>query len=456
MTGSLPLAGLQFELHGPVVPGPSPPYALTFADAPVAAPGGSLGALVLRVSGETELLEAHGGGLPAGAAGAEALAVRLRRLGAGLRWGAPEVVPTGAALLGLARGWGRSSLEVVRADPGLLPELAVGRWLEQPIGARACGPLLGSAAPALAAARPDLLAIAARAAFWRGVRSAATAAEWRRLRSGYTALLYHRLAGELKPGQERLDVAPRAFDRQMRMLRLLGMQPLTVERLVECHAPGGPPFPRRGVVVTADDAFRDVVEPLRRHADVRPLLFVPTAAVGGPAGWLDGEEVASWKELADLAESGVALGAHGRTHAQLPELADALAEEELRGSRDDLARQLRIDAVAFAYPNGRHGAREQALAAAAGYRVAFTTQLGRNGPGSDPFRLRRVSVKAWDSRLSFAWKLLTGEQPPRRWESWLILRSAAAGRLARGCRSARDRAAAAWPRSAARRPRQAP
>ena len=359
-------------------------------------------------------------------------------------------MPTGAALLGLARGWGRSSLGVVRADPGLLPELAVGRWLDQPIAVRACGPLLGSAAPALAAVHPDLLAIAARAAFWRGVRSAATAAEWRRLRSGYTALLYHRLAGELKPGQERLDVAPRAFDRQMRLLRLLGMQPLTVERLVDCHAPGGPPFPRRGVVVTADDAFRDVVEPLRRHAGVRPLLFVPTAAVGGPAGWLDGEEVASWKELADLAESGVALGAHGRTHAQLPELADALAEEELRGSRDDLARQLRIDAVAFAYPNGRHGAREQALAAAAGYRIAFTTQLGRNGPGSDPFRLRRVSVKAWDSRLSFAWKLLTGEQPPRRWESWLILRSAAAGRLARGCRSARDRAAAAWPRSAAR------
>ena len=216
MTGSLPLAGLQFDLHGPVVPGPSPPYALTFADAPVAAPGGSLGVLVLRVSGETELLDAHGAGLPAGAAGAEALAVRLRRLGAELRWGAPEVVPTDAALLGLARGWGRSSLEVVRADPGLLPELAVGRWLDQPIGVRACGPLLGSAAPALVAVRPDLLAIAAGAAFWRGVRSAATAAEWRRLRSGYTALLYHRLAGELKPGQERLDVAPRAFDRQMR------------------------------------------------------------------------------------------------------------------------------------------------------------------------------------------------------------------------------------------------
>ena len=46
----------------------------------------------------------------------------------------------------------------------------------------------------------------------------------------------------------------------------------------------------------------------------------------------------------------------------------------------------------------------------------------------------------WDvGHQAYAWKLLTGEQPPRRWESWLILRSAAAGRLARGCRSARDR-----------------
>ena len=217
MTGSLPLAGLQFELHGPVVPGPSPPYALTFADAPVAAPGGSLGVLVLRVSGDAELLEAHGDGLPAGAAGAEALAVRLRRLGAGLRWGAPEVVPTRAALLGLARGWGRSSLEVVRADPGLLPELR-GRPLAGPADRRPrLRPAPRQRGPC---ARRRRVPICSRSppAPPSGAASAraATAAEWRRLRSGYTALLYHRLAGELKPGQERLDVAPRAFDRQMR------------------------------------------------------------------------------------------------------------------------------------------------------------------------------------------------------------------------------------------------
>ena len=93
----------------------------TFADAPVATPGGSLGALVLRVSGEPELLDAHGAGLPAGAAGAEALAVRLRRLGAELRWGAPEVVPTSAALLGLVRGWGRSSLGSSAPTPACCP-----------------------------------------------------------------------------------------------------------------------------------------------------------------------------------------------------------------------------------------------------------------------------------------------------------------------------------------------
>ena len=403
--------------------------------------------LVVRVTGPTETLAQHASGLPDGPGGAEALAIRLRRLGARVRWGEPEPLATQAALRDLCRDWGISSIRAWRADPSLLGELTVGRWFDS--SAR------GRAARRLALAVPRK-AIALDLAFWSGARAEATVEEWRLLTRGYSVLLYHRLAGELKPDQERLDVPWQRFDRQMRMLRRLRFHPLTMKELAACHGQGGTPIPRRSVLVTVDDAFLDVVEPLRRHAWAHPQLFVPTGAVGERAHWLDDEQVAGWDELIALAAAGVELGAHSRTHADLPTVSDAVAEEEVRGSGDDLRRHAGVTPVAFAYPHGRQGPRERAVVGAAGYAFAFTTQPGRNGAGSDPLSLRRVSVKSWDSRLSFGWKLVTGEQPPRAWERWLLLRAGIARRLGRERRGAHAPASAAAPPGPEPPPRRSP
>jgi peptidoglycan/xylan/chitin deacetylase (PgdA/CDA1 family) len=254
-------------------------------------------------------------------------------------------------------------------------------------------------------------------AFWAGVRAASTRDEWRRLtQSSYVALYYHRLAGEGKEGQERLDLPPELFERQLRLLRLLRFRPLAPEDLVAFHAGERRVLPRRSYVVTADDAFRDVVEPFLRHAAVRPLLFVPTQEVGGRSWWAGDEPVASWEELERLAEAGVALGSHTRRHASLPGLAAAALADELEGSRRDLVQRVRSVPL-LAYPHGRSDEAARSAAAAAGYRAAFTTDPGRNGAGTDPYLLRRIGVKAWDSRLSFLWKVTTGELLPPRWEA---------------------------------------
>ena len=51
-------------------------------------------------------------------------------------------------------------------------------------------------------------------------------------------LLYHRLAGELKPGQERLDVPPAQFARQLRLLRRAGLHPVSLDEVVAFHHHG--------------------------------------------------------------------------------------------------------------------------------------------------------------------------------------------------------------------------
>jgi hypothetical protein len=372
-----------------------------------------------RLAAPRELLADAAEGLPDGEARAEAIAVRLRRRGVRLEGGAPQEVSPGE-LVRWSEARGRSSVAMWRADPGLLTELQLGafhraqafgrivrramiearragkRFVETPGWRGLPAPIAGRAVKVLA-----------DAAFWHGVRSAATPGEWRYLTTGYSVLLYHRLAGEFKPGQERLDVPPRQFARQMRFLRAAGFSFVRLEEVVAFHHQRAP-LPPRAVLVTADDAYSDATVVLSGHGDVHPVMFVPTRA--RTAHWTDDEPVADAGRLAALVAAGGSLGAHSRTHPDLTTLDAPGLEDEVGGALADLG-----DATAFAYPHGRHDDRVREHARS-GSRVAFTTDVGRNGAGTDPWCLRRVNVKAHDGLPGLLWKALTNENLPGRWE----------------------------------------
>lgn len=251
--------------------------------------------------------------------------------------------------------------------------------------------------------------------YWKRVRAETTSEEWRRLTSSYSVLVYHRFAGELKPGQERIDIAPRRFYRQLRVLRVLGFKPITLQELREFHRGERNDLPRRRFVITVDDAMADAIEPLKRIAHLEPQLFVPTAELGGSAHWIDGEPVATWEDVRALAEAGVAIGSHTRHHRRLTQLDPREREAELTRSLTELREQVPQAAPVLAYPNGDHDAAVCEAARAAGYDLAFTTEKGRNSATTDPHRLRRVSVHGADGALAVLWKVLTGEALPRLW-----------------------------------------
>ena len=256
---------------------------------------------------------------------------------------------------------------------------------------------------------------------------------WQRLSSerqrfsgrSYVVLVYHRIAGELKPGQERIDIAPRRFSRQLRALRLAGFRPLSPEAILAFHAGEAEVVARRGVAITVDDAIEDCVEPLRRHADWKPQLFVPTAELGQTAHWIDGEPVASWEQVSGLAGAGVRIGSHTRHHRRLTTLGEEERAEELGGSLTELRNRIPAAIEIVAYPNGDHDDAVCAATREAGYAAAFTTEKGRNDGGTDRFRLKRVSVHAADGVLAILWKAWTGQGLP---PFWLRIRA----RLGRG------------------------
>jgi hypothetical protein len=373
---------------------------------------------VVRLSGADDVVEKAARGLPSGPATAEAVAVRLRRAGVPLAWGAPDVLPDSSAFLRLCEERGASSVAVVRSDSSLLSEMQVGAFFHaywRRRVARLAMSRLHGLPPLLSRAR--LLGLAADAAFWAGVRAEATEAEWNRVaRSSYVVFYYHRIGERGKPGEERLDVHPHRFERQLRLLRLLRFRPLGPDEVLRFHADPSHSLPPRSYVVTADDGFLDAVAELRRRADIRPCVFVNTSCVGGTASWAYQEPLADWEELEELQSAGGVVASHCRHHPRLPELGPADLSDELAGALADLHERLPEVWPLFAYPHGLHDDRVRRAVIDSGYEAAFTTQPGRNGAGTDSYCLRRIGLKDWDGPVAVIWKAATGELLPWAWE----------------------------------------
>lgn len=202
------------------------------------------------------------------------------------------------------------------------------------------------------------------------------------------------------------------------------------------------------VALTFDDGLRSFAErawPVLRDHGLPSTVFVVTDHVGGTNAWggrrapgIPTLPLMGWATLGRLAEAGVELGAHSRTHQDLRRASPTQLQDELGGSADHILRETGRRPSSFAYP---HGSVDSAAAAASSrvYARACTTALRALAPREDPHRLPRLD----------AYYL----RAPGRLEGWAspafrrYLRVRAAGRALR---------TAAWPRVSARCGRLAP
>jgi peptidoglycan/xylan/chitin deacetylase (PgdA/CDA1 family) len=111
----------------------------------------------------------------------------------------------------------------------------------------------------------------------------------------------------------------------------------------------------------------------------------------------------SWSHVRQLADSdtGLTIGSHAHSHRKLASLDDDTQCHELAGSKQILETQLGRPIKAVAYPYGWPGTytiRTKALAAQAGYQLAFSSQNGTNRFGRlDRYEVGRLGVGSADS-----------------------------------------------------------
>lgn len=191
----------------------------------------------------------------------------------------------------------------------------------------------------------------------------------------------------------RLAVSPTLFARQIKILDELRWR-FPVVPIDQAAAMASTTRARaRTVVLTFDDAWADNHEnalgPLSDHR-LPATLYVPSRLLG-KSGYM------TRTQLLEMTASGVTIGAHSRTHADLRACSAADLEHEVRGSKEDLEDLVGQPVTSFAYPAGLINDRVVAAVAVAGFAQAVTSTPGWWQPATDPMRIPRSFVEDFSS-----------------------------------------------------------
>ena len=250
-------------------------------------------------------------------------------------------------------------------------------------------------------------------AYWARVRERLTRDEWKQLARGVPVLLYHAFSEHEE--SNRFVISKRVFARQMRLLSLLGFKVLPYEAFVELIRDGRLPPPRTAVV-TIDDGYADngkiAAEVLEQHG-FAATIFLVSGRLGAVNDWSDaaplrGRELLSVTQIDSLRKRGIEFGAHTRTHACLPDVADETVAAEVESSRWDLEEALGIPVRTFAYPYGRLDDRAIAAVERTGFVSACTTDPRLARLDDHPLLIPRIEIRRRDPLWRFLRKVWFG------------------------------------------------
>lgn len=219
-------------------------------------------------------------------------------------------------------------------------------------------------------------------------------------------LMYHyiRVADEnADPVGYRLSILPERFDQQMAWLQENAYTPMRMDDLAACLR-GQQDCPDQPVALTFDDGYADAATaalPILNRYGFKATFYIVPGFVGAP-GYM------SWEQIELLHNSGMEIGSHTMTHADLTGLTEISAiRKELVQSREVLEERLGVPVRSFCYPAGSYSAHISEQVRLVGYTNAVTT-LPDNQIGN-LYEIPRRRVLGGETIAGFPWYMLPVE-----------------------------------------------
>jgi len=230
-------------------------------------------------------------------------------------------------------------------------------------------------------------------------------------------LMYHIIDWSKAERESKYCCLPLRFAQQMEYLSKSGYSLINLNDVADI-LDGDKSIDSDAVAVTFDDGFEDFYRnafPILSRFNVPATLFMVSDRIGGDNDWMHcsgspKRKLLSQSELSELADNGILIGSHTRTHPKLNEISGdkSFLYEEIHDSKCELENKLGCDIQHFAYPYGLFDDTAVESVKQSGYRTACSTRSGFNRSEIDPFLLRRIEVFGSDRLWHFKQKLKFG------------------------------------------------
>ena len=233
-------------------------------------------------------------------------------------------------------------------------------------------------------------------------------------------LMYHSIESMPKNTIMRsLHVPPRRFKFQMWMLKFLGYEALSLNKLkpyLDGHKHG------KVVGITFDDGYLNNLvnaAPVLAKYNFSATCYLVNKKIGLSNTWdlekgitqsplMNEDEINAWLKL------GMDIGAHTNTHPDLTSISEKKALKEIKDCKDDLSKKFNVNVKDFCYPFGLYNKLICNMAKDSGYLSATTMIRGRASSKSDRYLLPRIPINHRTLPLLFLAKILTRYEDRRK------------------------------------------
>jgi len=194
-----------------------------------------------------------------------------------------------------------------------------------------------------------------------------------------SAWMYHSVSEAETADPHLLRVHPDRLERQLRLLRRLGIRGVSLREAFDAARRGER---RRQVALTFDDGyadFRSRAMPLLERYGMTASVYVVAGRLAGNNDWdADAPQVPlmSADDVRAAAAAGHEVGSHTLTHVPLAGAPEQQVHAELVDSRAVLEDVLQQPVPGFCYPYGSLDDAAMAAVDAAGYEYACATHVG--------------------------------------------------------------------------------
>ncbi len=231
--------------------------------------------------------------------------------------------------------------------------------------------------------------------------------------------MYHRI-GEIRAesivaGQY---VTPEQFESQIKLVKRFGFKTVSLAHMLAAFE-GQARLPLRPIVITFDDGYKSYYQyaaPTLEKYGYTATTFLVSDLLGRTNEWDESkgdvtEHLMTVEEIQDLHKRGHEFGAHTKTHANLIEVPDDVAKQEIAGSKAQLQQVLGFQTPFFCYPYGAQNEKVQKWVQEAGFQGAVSTLRKVNLPTSNRFAWGRIDIRAKTTPWSVIRKTFETNEP---------------------------------------------